>query len=136
MSLRTLARRAAAALCGCLVLVAAVGTASAFAPSRMTTTTFGIVTISPSILVNPSLLTVPSTTSTTTTTTTTTSTSTTIAGPGPTSGAGLLGGTVRSAEVDDADDGMPVFVYVALGAAVVLVAAGGIILGRARASGD
>ena len=133
MSLRTFARRASAVLCGCVVLVAAVGTASAFAPSRMTTTTFGIVTISPSILVNPSLLTVPSTTSTTTTTT---STTTTIAGPGPTSGAGLLGGTVRSAEVDDADDGMPVFVYVALGAAVVLVAAGGIILGRARASGD
>ncbi len=134
MSLRTFARRASAVLCGCVVLVAAVGTASALAPSRMTTTTFGIVTISPSILVNPSLLTVPSTTSTTTTTT---STTTTIAGPGPTSGAGLLGGTVRSAEVDDAGDGgMPVFVYVALGAAVVLVAAGGVILGRARASGD
>jgi len=92
--------------------------------------------------VNPSFLTIPPIDTSSTTTTSTTTTTTTTAGPGPTSGAGQLGGTVRTAGSTDADvatdggGGMSWVVYVALGGAVVLVAAGGIIVGRARASGD
>jgi len=138
-------------LAGAAFAVALLLTPVTSASAGIPATTFRIITIPPFTLVNPSIFTLPpsssttssATTTTTSSATTTTTTSTTAPGPGPTSGAGQLGGTVRTADSDaDAADaegdsgGMTAFVYGSLAAAVVLVAAGGIILGRARASGD
>ena len=130
-------------LAGAAFAVALLLTPVTSASAGIPATTFRIITIPPFTLVNPSIFTLPPSSSTTSSATTTTTTSTTAPGPGPTSGAGQLGGTVRTADSDaDAADaegdsgGMTAFVYGSLAAAVVLVAAGGIILGRARASGD